>query len=66
MVSKKVKKKSLLFLIGTNRNGIGKKGGYFRLGIGPKLASREGQKIPCNDTDRTARMCRAIHTKLLS
>ena len=37
---KKVKKKRfffLLFLIGKNRHGIGKKGGYFRLGIGPKF-----------------------------
>ena len=27
----------LLFLIGKNRHGIGKKGSYFRLGMGPKF-----------------------------
>ena len=37
------KKKLFFFLIEKNRHGIGKKGGYFRLGIAP----REGQKIPC-------------------
>ena len=26
---------------------LGKKGGYFRLGMGPKFAPSEGQKIPC-------------------
>ena len=36
---KKIKKSNffLLFLIGKIRHGIGKKGGYFRLGMGPKL-----------------------------
>ena len=44
MVSKKKKNKEkkkffffLLFLIGKIRHGIGKKGGYFRLGMGPKF-----------------------------
>ena len=38
MVSKKSKNISfLLFLIGKNRHGIGEKGGYFRLGMGPKF-----------------------------
>ena len=35
----------LLFLIGKNRHGIGKKGGYFRWGWGRNSAPREGQKI---------------------
>ena len=42
-VSKKSKKKKkdfffLLFLIGKIRRGIGEKGGYFQLGMGPKFA----------------------------
>ena len=41
MVSKKVKKKIFfffqLFLIGKIRRGIGKKGDYFLLGMGPKF-----------------------------
>ena len=47
MVSKKVKKK---ILIEKNRHGIGKRVGYFRLGMGPKecCAPREGQKIFCH------------------
>ena len=39
MVSKKIFKKILLFLIGKNRHGIGKKCGYFQLGMGPKSGS---------------------------
>ena len=35
------------FLIGKNRHGIGKKGGYFPLQWGRNSAPREGQKIPC-------------------
>ena len=27
---------------------LGKKGDYFQLGMGPKLAPRDWQKIPCN------------------
>ena len=52
MVSEKKVKKSLfvffylLFSIGKNRHGIGKKGGYFHLGIGTNWAPAEGQKMP--------------------
>ena len=42
MVSKKSKKKKfLLFLIGKNRNGSGKKGGCFQLGMGQKFGPLE-------------------------
>ena len=34
------------FLIGKNRHGIGKKGGYFDWELGRNSAPREGQKIP--------------------
>ena len=41
MVSKTHENKNLLFFllfsIGKNRYGIGKKGGYFLLGMGPKF-----------------------------
>ena len=48
MVTKKIKKKKFLFLIGKNRQGFGKKGGYFLNGNGAEIpAPREGQKIPC-------------------
>ena len=37
----------LLFLIGKNRHGIGKKGGYFRLGRGAEIRPLEkGRKSP--------------------
>ena len=37
----------LLFLIGKNRHGIGKKGGYFRFGMGPEIRPIEkGRKCP--------------------
>ena len=39
---KKIKKKIYIFFFTfknwENRHGIGKKGGYFRLGMGPKFA----------------------------
>ena len=48
MVDSKEKEKDFFFLtflnsIGKNRHGIGKKGGYFRLGM--------GRKSPDNDDD---------------
>ena len=47
VVSKEIKKKKKKKKnIGKNRHGIGKKGGYFRLGMGPNSAPRERQKIP--------------------
>ena len=35
----KKKKKKMLFLIGKNSHGIGEKGGYFRLVMGPKFCT---------------------------
>ena len=53
VVSKKSKKKKkivffvfLLFLIGKIRHGIGKKGGYFQLGMGPKFGRKGPDTIP--------------------
>ena len=37
----------LPFFIGKNRHSIGKKGCYFRLGMGGNSDPREGQKISC-------------------
>ena len=41
MVSKKKVKKFLLFLIGKNRHGIGKKGGYYLIGDGAEILPLE-------------------------